>query len=1108
MNIVGKGAERRLVTVLFADLANFTALCHGIDPEESVRIANIAFEHMSTIVTGNGGTIHKYEGDAVMCLFGFPLTYEDAPERAVKTALQLVDNMAQINASIFSQTGIRSELGLHVGIHSGLTVVAEVGTGEKKEYTVMGDTVNLASRLKGMAPAGQIYVSEQMCKATEYLFDYQEAGASTIKGIDAPVRLYRPLRVRKIPGTKRGIKGLHSPLVGRDAEFEIVKRKLRKLQDGQGGILFITGNAGLGKSRLWQEAKNFVDDEELGIRILEGQCLYHGEHLSYWPILQVMENIYSITDRDTGDVIREKLIKKTEEILPQTWKDVVPYVGNLFSIQFAGELAQKVKYLDPRELQLKILGGVKTLLEGIASRTPLLIAVEDYHWIDSASLDFIRFMFGKDEVSGVLLVCLSREGMAEEFVKVKDKLRDGAPDRFTDIVLKPLDKYASLELTYNLLEVPGFTKDFKDKVLAKAEGNPFFLEEIINSLIDSGVLYFEAGMWKQGKKVEEIEIPDTIQLVIASRLDRLEENLKSVLQMASVIGRTFYQSILARIHEDKKRLMEYLAALESYEFILKLLSTEDIEYMFKHPLIQQVTYSSLLKTKRRELHRMVAESMELVYKDRIDDFVSLIAQQYAASDDCAKAVGWLLRAGKKAKANFSNEDALECYRNVVSIIEENHMENIQALVAAHESTADIYMTIGKNAESIENYTRILEITDDALTQARIIRKIGDNYQRQSRYPEALKYLNESKDKLDELREKLAGLEDPDKYYLGLHSTCHSIAWVYYLTGDFDRALAYCEKSLAEIAHIADNKERNLASASTLNVIAAIKGRTGKTEESYECYVEAERIYEEEDDLAGLGTIYNNCVNYYSEKGDYISCIKYLEKSLEISVKTGNALGEAITSFNLSHEYLNLGKLDLAREYLERYQRINKLINNRLGEGWANEGYSALYSEQGQTDKALERINAAIDIFKEVSSEIKEMSAKLSKTDLLIDLGEYAQARKLLGEIEAYAEKNSVTDFLISVYVSRGRILMKEDAGAALALFRKTETMVKELGWASALVDIYYYMGKALEGQGDAESAGFLDLARQKLKETAEKIKDENLRDSFLAKTFNKKVLSA
>ncbi|MBD3286578.1 hypothetical protein GF359_08395, partial [candidate division WOR-3 bacterium] len=701
-----------------------------------------------------------------------------------------------------------------------------------------------------------------------------------------------------------------------------------------------------------------------------------------------------------------------------------------------------------------------------------------------------------------------------ECFAVKEELRESLADKFTELKIEPLDQYSSLELTYNLLEIPGFTEELKQKILTKAEGNPFFLEEIISSFIESGVLVFDAGVWMLGKPVSDIQIPDTVQLVIAARLDRLQTDLKSVLQMASVIGRTFYEGLLVRIHEDKKRLVDYLEKLEDYEFILKMITdvrtAEDIEYMFKHPLIQQVTYTSLLKSKRKKLHGRVAETMTALYADRLDDFTEVIAQQYANSDYYQKAVEWLEKAGKKAKSNYANEDATEYFHKVISIIEAGKVSNPEALARAYESAGDIYKTTGKNEEAIESYNKVIEISEDELYRIRMTRKIADTYQKQSMYPEAIDYLERSRKKLEELSEKLDELEDTDAYYIELHTIFHGLAWVNYLIGDFTKAQAYCEQSLAELSSISDEKERNLAEASILNIIAAIKSSTGETEESYECYQRAEGIYEKEDDLPGLGTVYNNCVNYFSEKGDFISCITYLEKSLEIAVKTGSALSEAITSFNLGAEYLNLGSFSRTREYLERYQGLNKLINNRLGEGWAAETYSDLYAEEGDNERAMESIDTAIAIFQEVKSTIKEMGAKLSKADLLIEMDRLPEAEKMLNEVEKYSMKNSVTHYLISINISRGQLyLKKEEYEKALTELRKAEKGVKDARWTSVLTTIYYYAGKVKEKQGDKKgSEKYLKKAKKNLKENAEKITDEVLRESYLNKSFNKKVLSS
>lgn len=1112
----GKNTEHRLITFLLAEICDFSQFIREEDQKKNLRIAEICYEHINAVVVKNGGVIHSYIKGSAMCLFGFPVIYEDAPERAVKAAMELLARAPSLNEAIFKQTGIKPEFKMHMGVHSGLAVVTEIETQERTEFQVDGETLDIGTYLKNAAPANKILVSEQIYKSTKYLVEYErEGGVSVVEG-DLQIKAYEPLRLKERPEAKRGIRGLYSPLVGRAAELDTIKSQIRDLSEGKAGVVFVTGEAGIGKSRIWQEARDSIEEEESKIWILEGQCLYHGEHLSYWPLLQILEEIYSITDKDTQELIREKISEATRKLLPDSWEDVVPYIAHLFSLELSGDLLEKVKYLSPRDLQIKILGSIMALLEAISDKIPLLLLIEDYHWIDSASLDFIKFMFGSDvspSASRIMLFCMTREMKDKESHAVKEEMRKVWGDRFTEIKLKPLDNYSSLELTYNLLEIPGFPDTFKRKVLSKAEGNPFFLEEIIKSLIDSGALIFEDGMWNLGKKVEEIEIPETIQLVIAARLDRLGESLRDVLQMASVIGRTFYKSILSEIHEDREHLKKYLATLEEFEFILELMSAasspEDSEYMFKHPLIQQVTYSTLIESRRKKLHRIVAGAMVELYKDRIEDFVGLVAQQYAASDDYDSAVLWLQKAGKKAKAAYANEDALGYYRAIIRIADQGFCKNLNALTAAYESMGDVYKTLGKNDDSIENYTRILEITDDVLIHARIIRKIGDTYQKQSMYSQALGHLHQSKAKLDELDEAGLGDAEKEKFHQEMQTVYHHIAWISYLIGDFSLALEYTDRALVEASLLKNASERNLSTASIYNIIAAVKTRTGQMEESYQYYQKSEKIFTEEDDLSGLGTVYNNCVNYFHEKGDFIRCIEYLEKSLDIATKTGSALSEAISSFNLGAEYLGLGKYDLARLYFDRYQKLNKLINNKLGQGWANESYARLYWEEDDQDRAFESIDTAIRIFGQVQSKIKEMGAMLVKADFLIDIERFDEASALLADVEEYALKNSLSDYLISIDIARGELLLKKKLpGEALSEFRKAEKKVSETDSLSALREIYFRMGQAMEKIGDKKYHEYFSLAKKMLTETAENIADNDLRHSFLARPFNKEILDA
>jgi class 3 adenylate cyclase len=554
--------ERRLITILFADISGFTALSFKLDPEEVRDVVNICFEFLNSVIIKHGGTIHKYEGDLVIALFGLPGAYEDDPERAIKASLDMINLLPKINETLSKKSKMKAKIGLHIGINSGTVFVGEVGSVEKMEYTVVGEPVNLASRLKDTARSGEILVSEPVFRASRYLFEYKAYPPVTVKGIEEPIKVFIPLRMRDKPEPKRGIKGLYSPLVGRDKELNLLKEAVKNLLSGKGGAFFILGHVGLGKTRLFEELKKVIFNRQLSISIFEGRSLSFAETVPFSPFLQLLENIFAISDQDSPEIIQKKFL----------------YIGHLFSIRFADELDEKIKYLNDRGLKTQIFVSIRKLLAALSRIRPLLLVIEDYHCTDTASLELLEFIFDSPEPFPMLFLGLSRIEKEKECYKTKERLKKKLDDDFAEIILKPLDVNAGTQLIYNLLEIPGFTEEFKDKILAKSEGNPFYLEEIIRSLT---ILTFSSGVWDVTSDISTFEIPDTIQAVIAARLDQLEQDARDVLQTASVIGRNFYVPILEHLCGlDGLMLTLHLATLEELEYIIEIEREPELEYMF------------------------------------------------------------------------------------------------------------------------------------------------------------------------------------------------------------------------------------------------------------------------------------------------------------------------------------------------------------------------------------------------------------------------------------------------------------------------------------------------------------------------------------------------
>lgn len=423
-----------------------------------------------------------------------------------------------------------------------------------------------------------------------------------------------------------------------------------------------------------------------------------------------------------------------------------------------------MKYLDAKGLKVQIMITIRKLLGSMAQTQPLLLIIDDCHWIDNESLELLELMLSQPlEDNGkatetqplpIMFLGLSRIEKERPFYQTKERLRKRLSGCYDEIILRPLEEKVSNELIFNLLNVPGFTAGFKDKIISRAEGNPFYLEEIIRSLIDSGVLYYESGVWNlaasfisssEGKNtLSKIDIPTTVHAVIASRLDKLEPDVRDVLQMASVIGRNFYAVILERLCRiDSLMLTLHLATLEDYDYIREQKQRPESEYAFRHTLFQEVAYNSLLKSRRKELHSKVGELVEHLYRDRLDEFTELLAYQYANSDNSEKAVEWLMKAGQKAKDRYANAEAVKYYERVISALTGQVKGKEAVLMRAYEAQGDIYRLTGEHVKAVEVYQKIHEYTKDPLFAGRSKRKTGDSLRLLSRYNDALTVLNEA-----------------------------------------------------------------------------------------------------------------------------------------------------------------------------------------------------------------------------------------------------------------------------------------------------------------------------------------------------------------------------
>lgn len=973
--------ERRLLTILFADLSGFTALSSKVEPEEVREIANTCFDHLNQAIVRYGGTIHKYEGDLVVALFGHPVAHEDDPERAIKAGLEMLTLLPLINSSLSKKLSRRTDLGLHIGINSGIVFAGEMGSKDKVEYTVMGDVVNYASRLKDIARRGEIIVAESVFRASRYLFDYEALAPASVKGLDEQARIFKPLAMKEKPEPKRGIKGLSSPLVGRDAELESLKKNVRDSAQGEKQVTFILGSPGLGKSRLVEELRSQVHsfDAIAGFKspvFLEGRCFIEDETLAYGPFLQIIRAIFSIEESDLAEIVKQKIVDKTKSIFRDAYREVAPYLGYLFSIRFTDELDEKVKHLDAQSLKLQIFLGIKNLLNSLTQERPVVVLMEDFHWIDSVSLELLEYLMDSEEHVPVLFLCPSRMEKEKEFWKVKERMIKRHPGACTEILLKPLSQPESSLLADNLLAVPALPRQLQDRILARAEGNPFYLEEIIRSLIDSGLLIFTDGVWKLGTSLDSLNnltIPDTVHAVIASRLDRLNRETKEILLMASVIGRSFYVRILEHLGRiDSLMLSLHLATLEDYEYVEVFKRKPELEYVFKHPLLQEAAYSSILKKGRRELHRRTGETIERIYQNRLDDFTDLLAHQYSNSDDVEKAMQWLERAGHKAKERYANDEAIRYFGNLVSIIKGERQDAEARLGRCYESLGDIYTLKGENEAAIDCYQELLKICgEDKVSRWQAEKGLAVVYRNQSRYDESLRIV-------DEALKMFAGESDAE---LIEQAEIGSLKCsLLFLKGDMKEGLEVGEKAVEIIdelsrrlldqkaARTLDQKRLDMIKASTLNELGGGCRHIGEYDRAIKLFGRSLKIAQGLGDKSLTSRIIGNLGIVYYNKADHKKAIELCQEHLRTAKEIGFKKGIRSTSGNLGMIYYEIGEVDKGIEYHEISMRTAEEIGDKQGIAATSVNLGNIYRDKGEYKKAGELYERGIEIFTEAGEK--------------------------------------------------------------------------------------------------------------------------------------------
>ena len=627
--------ERKQVTVMFCDMEGFTRLVEGLGPEEAYSTMDQVYEILIHKVHDYEGTVNEMTGDGVMALFGAPIALEDAPQRALRSAHAIHREMARFSDKLRREKEGVPSLKMRVGIHTGPVVVGTLGNDLRVEFKAVGDTVNLASRVEGLAKSGTTYVTGETFKLTEGFFRFEALGEQKIKGKEAPINVYRVIapstrRTRFDVSAERGL----TPFVGRERELELLLDGFERVKEGRGQAFSIVAEAGIGKSRLLYEFRKAVSNED--VTFLEGKCLSYSKSVAYQPVIDVLKSNFDVREDDSDSEIREK-VQRGLKILGADEASKLPYLLELFSVKDSG--MDKIP-MRPEEKKAQITETVKGITVRGSEIRPLIMAIEDLHWVDKSSEEYLKSLLEGITGARVFLIFTYRP----EFVHTW-----GGRSFHSQLTLNRLSNRESLTMMANLLNTENINRDLEMLILEKTEGVPFFIEEFVKSLKDLQVIEKKGNVSGIAKSIDTVIIPSTIQDVIMARVDILPEETKDVLQAGSVVGREFSHELIQKITGFQEReLLTYLSVLKDSELVYERGIYPQSTYIFKHAFTQAVAYETLLLKRRKVLHGLVGKAIEELYQERIEERVDLLYHHFYLAENWAKAVDYGRQAANRA----------------------------------------------------------------------------------------------------------------------------------------------------------------------------------------------------------------------------------------------------------------------------------------------------------------------------------------------------------------------------------------------------------------------------------------------------------------------------
>jgi class 3 adenylate cyclase/tetratricopeptide (TPR) repeat protein len=974
--------ERKQVTVLFADIRGSTKLLETLDPEDAQKIVDPVLHIMMDAVHKYEGTVNQVLGDGIMALFGAPLAHEDHALRACYSALAMQDEMQRYRQRL----GQTEESGLHIGIgmNSGDVVVRSIDTDLNIDYSALGHTTHLAARMQELAGPGLALMSSTTLRQVEGFVQVQSLGPVHAKGISQPVEAYSLIgvttaRTRVQAGAARGL----TPLVGRKAEIDIFNKLVQRVSDGRGQILAMIGEPGIGKSRLVHEFTRHQLSP--GWLVIEGASASYGKATPYFPLIEMLRHYFGVGPEESSEDIRSRVVIHILE-LDKALKDAIAPTLSLLGalpdekttdedhdwLAQMPDIPQMIRHfnsMDPQQRRRYTLNALKQLWIRESRRQNLLLVFEDLHWIDHETQAFLDSLVDSVPMARLLLLVNYRPGYNHEWSE---------KSYYTQLRVDPLQTSSAEELLSKLLGNNPDLAPLKQLLIQRTEGNPFFAEETVRSLAESGVLIGEKGAYRPALRVSDLVIPSTVQNVVADRLDRLPTEEKHLLQTAAVIGVIVPAQLLRAVTElPEIDLQTYLAHLQAGEFLYESNLFPELEYTFKHALTNEVAYGALLRERKILLHAKIVTAMETLFGSNLHDYLETIAQHAYRGELWEKAVTYSRQSGRKASQRSANQEAREFFQAGLRAL-----ENLPQNRANLQQAVDLRLELRNPLYFLSNFDELNRCLHEAES---IAERIADD----RRLGRVINFLNSYYGLMGEHHRSIEfgtrGLQinRDDKelntvthYYMGL---------AYHHVGQYARSIDSLRRTLP-VTQEERLKYERFGTAHILSVICRVwlaqsYAQLGYFKDGKTFAEEAMMIAKEADHASSLAFAHIALGFVHLIQGNVESAIKTLQTSQKIcDVNNIQVLMPHIAS-NLAYAYAIAGRVDDAIRLVETADEQSKLTGRKAA--WALRltwlGYASLIGRQ--IGKAREQSQRAVTLAGDAGER-----------------GYDAWARKLLGDI--------------------------------------------------------------------------------------------------------------